>query len=68
MTHHASIDAEIVGVITLRKNFIYGNTPRGSVADVVLAVTECAFAVFPGFAPVDRAQSEQRRYRRKQHL
>ena len=40
----------------------------GSVADVVLAVTEGAFTVFPRFAPVDRTQPQQRRYRRKQHL
>ena len=35
MTHHASIVTEVVGVITLPKNFNFGNTPRGSVADVV---------------------------------
>lgn len=35
MTHHASIVTEVVGVITPPKNYIYGDTPRGSVADVV---------------------------------
>ena len=35
MTHVASIVVEVVGAIALTKNLIYGNTPRGSVSDVV---------------------------------
>ena len=35
MTHHASVVTELVAVIELPKNFRYGDTPRGSVADVV---------------------------------
>ena len=35
MTHHASVVTELVTAIELPKNFVYGNTPRGSVADVV---------------------------------
>ena len=35
MTHHASVVTELVTAIELPKNFRYGDTPRGSVADVV---------------------------------
>ena len=35
MTHHASVVSERVGTRALPKNYFYGNTPRGSVADVV---------------------------------
>ena len=35
MTHHASVVSERVETRVLPKNYVYGNTPRGSVADVV---------------------------------
>ena len=35
MTHHASVVSERVETRALPKNYVYGNTPRGSVADVV---------------------------------
>ena len=35
MTHHASVVTVLVTAIELPKYFIFGNTPRGSVADVV---------------------------------
>lgn len=35
MTHHASVVTELVTAIESSKNLIYGDTPRGSVADVV---------------------------------
>ncbi len=35
MTHHASIVTEQVGVQEAARNFNFGNTPRGAVADVV---------------------------------
>ena len=35
MTHHASVVSERVETRASQKNYAYGNTPRGSVADVV---------------------------------
>ena len=35
MTHHASVVTELVTAIELPTNYVYGDTPRGSVADVV---------------------------------
>ena len=35
MTHHTSVVTERVGTRALPKNFIYGNTPRGSISGVV---------------------------------
>ena len=35
MTHHASVVPELITTAPPPKNYFYGNTPRGSVADVV---------------------------------
>lgn len=35
MTHHASVVSDRVETRAPSKNYFYGNTPRGSVADVV---------------------------------
>ena len=35
MTHHASVVPELITTAPPLKNYAYGNTPRGSVADVV---------------------------------
>lgn len=35
MTHHAAVVTELVGVLPVARDFRFGNTPRGHVADLV---------------------------------
>lgn len=35
MTHHSTVVTELVGALPVARNFKFGNTPRGHVADLV---------------------------------